>query len=115
MVMSMDNMVIRRGLIVLALTITWAWAQVVGGGVSGTVKDESSAALPSAEIRIRSTETGAERTLITDDSGRYAALSLPVGNYEITVQKDGFQTQVKRGVTLAVGQQFTVNFTLAVG
>ena len=111
----MDNMQITKTLVVLLLTMIPAWTQVVGGSVSGTVRDESSAALPSAQVLIRNAETGAQRTLVTDDAGRYAALSLPVGKYEITAAKDGFQTQVKRGVTLAVGQQSTVDFTLSVG
>jgi hypothetical protein len=101
---------------VLALTVSATLlGQVVGGSVAGTVRDSSGAALPSANITIKSLETGGERNTLTDDLGRYAVSSLPVGRYEIRATKDGFSPAVKTGISLAVGQDELVDITLPVG
>ena len=90
-------------------------AQVVGTSIFGSVQDESGAGIAQAQVVIRSVETGASRTLITDDAGRYAAPSIAVGAYQITASKEGFAAQVKTGIDLVVGQSATVNFKLVVG
>jgi hypothetical protein len=92
-----------------------AFSQVVGGAVSGTVRDQTGAVLPGASISIQNVETGFVRTLVTEGSGAYAAPSVPVGRYKITVSKEGFQSQAKTGVEIVVGQSVEVNFDLSVG
>ncbi len=91
------------------------WGQVVGASITGTVKDDSGAGLPEASVTIKNLETGAERKLVSDESGRYAALSIPVGPYQILAEKVGFSSQVRTGITLAVGQRSIVDITLPVG
>ena len=90
-------------------------AQVVGASLSGTVRDQSDAALPGATVVVINTETGAQRTLVSDDAGRYAAPSIPVGDYEIRASKQGFASQVKTGIRLVVGQSAVVDVSLPVG
>ena len=97
--------------ILLAGTI---WAQAAAS-VSGRALDISGSAIPGAGITVRSVETGAIRTVGTDESGLYRALSLPVGRYEIRAEKDGFKTEIRSGITLVVGQEAVVNLTLEVG
>ena len=92
-----------------------AWAQVSTGTVSGTVSDSTGAVVPGAMVAIRSAETGMTRSVTTDDSGRYRAPQLGLGIYEITAQAQGFQTVVRSGITLTVGQEAVVNFSLQVG
>ena len=92
-----------------------SWGQVVGTSIFGSVQDESGAGLPQATVVIRSLETGASRTLITDEAGRYAAPSIAVGAYRITASKEGFATQIKTGIDLVVGQSITVDLRLSVG
>ncbi len=92
-----------------------ALAQMVGASISGIVHDSTGASLPAAQVTIRNVETGAQRETVTDDSGRYTAASLPVGVYEVHVQKEGFSPQTKGGVQLVVGESASVNITLAVG
>ncbi len=90
-------------------------AQVVGGSISGVVHDETGSALPAATVVITNAETGAERKAVTDDGGRYAAISIAVGQYQITVTKQGFASQVKTGINLVIGQTARVDFTLPLG
>jgi Carboxypeptidase regulatory-like domain len=90
-------------------------AQVVGASIAGTVTDVSGSAVPGAAVTVRNTETGTERHLITDSSGRYSAPSVQVGSYSVSVAKDGFASQQKTGITLTIGQSTNVDVSLAVG
>jgi hypothetical protein len=91
-----------------------AWGQV-DASISGTVVDATGAGLPEATVRVKNVETGAVRTVVTDDAGRYAAASLVIGPYEVSAEKTGFNSQLKKGIALVVGQHAEVNLTLPVG
>ena len=86
----------------------------VSTSITGTITDPSGAPVPSASVTARNLETGAVRTSLTDDAGRYLALSLTVGQYEVRVTKTGFRDAVRSGIQLAVGQEASVNFKLQV-
>ncbi len=83
--------------------------------IIGNVTDSTGAAIPAANVTVRNTETGIARTIMTDDGGDYRVLSLPVGNYEVRVEKTGFKAVVRSGIDLVVAQQAVVNIQLAVG
>ena len=85
------------------------------GTISGTARDQSGGVLPGAEVTATHLNTGAVRAVITDDQGRYSIPALPLGDYEIQTQMVGFQTEVRRGITLTVGRQAIVDFALPVG
>ena len=91
------------------------FAQLPTGTVLGVVKDASGAVLPGVSVAVRSTDTGAMRTVLTAEDGAYRVPALAVGRYDITVELAGFNTVVQRGVELAVAQEAVVNFTLQVG
>lgn len=90
-------------------------AQVVGATLSGTVTDPSGAAIPSAQISIKNTATGVTTSITADSSGLYSAPNLLPGTYDVTVTASGFATQIESNITLAVGQQQSLNITLKVG
>ncbi|HLJ79657.1 MAG TPA: carboxypeptidase-like regulatory domain-containing protein [Acidobacteriaceae bacterium] len=90
-------------------------AQIVGGTITGTVQDASGAALPEATVKVRNVETGAVRTVMSGPDGRFSAPSVPVGQYAIAVSHDGFETQQRDGIALAIGQTLELTFQLAVG
>jgi hypothetical protein len=92
-----------------------AWAQVSTAAISGTVQDSSGAAIAGATVTIADLETGAVRTVATDETGHYEVLSLPVGRRQVKVEKEGFTAAVQTGIDLVVGQQAVVNVTLSVG
>ena len=81
--------------------------------VQGTVLDTQKAAVPGATVVVRNTATGAERTLVTDATGNFAAASLPPGPYQVEVSLQGFQTQT-REVTLQVSQTRQLDIELGV-
>jgi hypothetical protein len=91
-----------------------AHAQIVGGTISGLVKDSTGASLAGATVTVRQIETGASRVLTTNGDGRFYAPSVPVGDYEVSVVHDGFNTGRQSGISLAIGQSLQLNFVLGV-
>src|ERR1051326_1857506 len=76
-----------------------------GGAICGTGEHPSGALIPGASVSIKNADTGLTRELVTDEQGRYSAPNLPVGPYEVQVSLTGFQTEVRKGIELTVGQE----------
>ncbi|OFV96749.1 MAG: hypothetical protein A3H28_08085 [Acidobacteria bacterium RIFCSPLOWO2_02_FULL_61_28] len=100
--------------LVLSFVAGTVWGQVTAS-VTGTVRDTSGAVVPEASITVRNLESGLTRASESDPNGGFTVPSLPVGQYEMTVEKTGFKQAIRRGITLVVGQQAVVNLTLEVG
>jgi hypothetical protein len=83
--------------------------------VQGTVTDAAGALVPNAAVQVKNVDTGQVRQSPTDTQGRYTITELPIGNYEAQASAQGFQTTVHRGITLTVGAQVVVDFSLMVG
>ncbi len=83
------------------------------GSFSGTVSDKAGAVISGAMVRATSQATGLSREAKTDDSGHYLIPLLPVANYTIRVESQGFQTTEQRDIRLQVDEQREVDFGLA--
>jgi len=83
--------------------------------LSGTVLDESGAALPGVEVTVTQTDTGLTRFVITGDKGDYVFTSLPVGPYKLAAKLSGFSTFEQTGIVLQVGDTRSVNVSMKVG
>jgi outer membrane receptor protein involved in Fe transport len=83
--------------------------------LTGVVKDSSGAIVPNAQVRLESADTGAVRETATNQQGEYRFDLVAPGTYTLTFMVAGFQTQVVKGLALAVGQTVTNNATLQVG
>jgi hypothetical protein len=106
--------------LVLTLAIAGAGAfrlaaQAATATIQGTVTDASSAAVPDAMVQLRNINTGVTQTTTSNGQGRFVVPDLAVGEYEVQVSKTGFSTVVRRGITLTVGAQSVVDFSLPVG
>lgn len=89
-------------------------AQVITGTILGSVTDESKAPLPGVTIGIKNLDTGFARSVITDQAGNYRAPGLSLGTYEVRAELSGFQPKVRTGISLTVGREAVVNFSLGV-
>jgi hypothetical protein len=87
----------------------------VSAAILGNVTDPAGATVSGASVTAKSIDTGATRTTITDDAGRYWISSLALGEYEVHVTKQGFREGVRSGIYLVVGQQARVDFVLSLG
>ena len=103
-----------RGILILLLTVSAAWAQATAQ-LNGTVRDESGAVLPGVTVTVTQTNTGLVRSTVTDESGAYLLTTLPTGPYRLEASLQGFKSYVQNGIVLQVGGTPTVNAVLAVG
>ena len=102
--------------LVAGLLLCWPMeAQRATATISGTATDPTGASVPSAMVRATNQDTGVSQTTVTDSQGRYRIAELPVGNYRVQVEKEGFQTALKTGILLSVGNESVVDFGLTVG
>ncbi|HEV2387222.1 MAG TPA: TonB-dependent receptor [Candidatus Acidoferrales bacterium] len=92
-----------------------ARAQLGTGSIRGLVTDPSGAAIPGARVIATNLATSISIDLTTDSTGRYSAPSLPIGQYDVRVEMQGFKTAERQNITLSVGQIQEVDITLAVG
>jgi len=82
--------------------------------ITGTVYDPSGAAIPNAEVTIKSVNTGAVRDLTTSATGSYVATDLLPGDYIVSATASGF-VQVQQRVTTTVGAKTALDLHLEVG
>ena len=90
-------------------------AQDIYGRISGAVTDAQGAVVAGAKVTIVNQETKLARSVATDDIGFYVAPDLPVGIYDVSVEKAGFKTTTVAANDLAAGGRMTVNLRLEVG
>jgi Carboxypeptidase regulatory-like domain/TonB dependent receptor len=105
------------GLIVVLMVVPLRHlrAQEAGGTIVGTVTDPSGAAVASANVSIKNTATGVERSVSTNADGLYVAPNLVPGSYEIQVTATGFSSTFVNEVVLTVGERREINVTLKIG
>ncbi len=92
-----------------------AYAQQTLGGITGTVTDASGAVIPLAKVTIVGDQTQLTRTQQTSETGRYGFVNLPIGNYTITVTRDGFQSWNIPSIQVQANRTATVDASLKVG
>src|ERR1700741_1934233 len=97
------------------VAVSPAYAQVAGATLTGTVTDSSGGTLPNAQVTITDVATAVTRTVSSNAAGLYIAPNLLPGSYEVKVVATGFKTQVEKGITLTVGAEQVLDFTMQVG
>ena len=109
--------ILRSSIVFIALAMTpgIVLAQLPTATILGVVKDASGAVVPGVDLTARNVETGQTRMTVSAGNGSYRFPALPVGSYEVQAQHTGFQSEVRTGMTLTVGQEAVVNFTLNIG
>ncbi len=98
----------------LLLSVPWSLAQTGQGTVTGTVTDLSQAIVPMADVTLTNVATGVTAKGQSNEVGIYYFGGVPIGDYRIAVNKQGFEGWVGT-FTLSVGQNAVVNPSLKVG
>src|SRR3954471_11116974 len=97
--------------LIVALAVP-AFAQIEGGSISGTVKDEQGGVLPGVTVTAQGVD--ATQTFVTEASGEYRFLNLAPAPYKITAVLPGFTTIIREGVAVSVGKSVELPMTLRI-
>jgi hypothetical protein len=92
-----------------------AMAQENTATITGQVQDTSGAGVVGATVTARNVQTGLERSVTSNETANYTLPLLPIGSYELSSEKQGFQKVVKTGIVLEIDQHARVDFVLNVG
>jgi hypothetical protein len=101
-------------ILVLVTTAPILWGSVTGS-ISGTVSDSSGAVIPGASVAALNTGTGVKESTKTNTQGFYSLPDLPVGQYNISIQAQGFKEYLETGLVLDVNTVLRVDALLQVG
>ena len=108
---------IRSSILLVGMVICLALfssAQIDRAGLSGTVTDSSGRVLPETRVTAVQILTGLERKTVSSSTGTFDIPELPVGNYTITFEREGFKTLTFVDVEEVVGRTRTLNASLQV-
>jgi hypothetical protein len=111
------NILFRTAIFILLATLTGpslVTAQTTGA-ITGKVTDESGGVLSGAKVAARHTETGMSRSTTTGADGRFLLAGLPVGDYEVRAQYQGFRMLVRSGISVVVNETLVLDCVLQVG
>jgi hypothetical protein len=100
---------------ILVLSASSGSAQTFRGTILGTVTDTTGAVVPGAKITIRNVDTGLVRTTETQADGSYRMPELPIGTYDVAVEKSDFQTSITSNVKVDVSAERRVDTSLKPG
>lgn len=90
-------------------------AQEARSTVSGTITDQSGAAVVGAQVRILNHETGVTSSATTNDVGQYHLLFVNPGTYRLTAEMPGFRTFARENVLVTLGEAATLDVRMEVG
>jgi len=101
--------------IVMLLGPASSWPQEATGRIVGTITDPTGAVIPGVQITVTNTATQVSRTANTNQDGYFQVLALPIGNYTIVAEHEGFRTVVIGQYKLLINQVLRVDIQLRVG
>jgi Carboxypeptidase regulatory-like domain/TonB dependent receptor len=90
-------------------------AQVDAGSILGTVSDASGGAVHGATVTLANEGTNASLSTTTGPDGTYKFSPVKIGSYKLTASLQGFTTVTQKNITVNVGQDVVVDFTLKPG
>src|SRR5258708_3535610 len=102
-------------LVMVAGAFNYGWSQEVTASITGTISDQSGAAVSGATVTATSQERGQTYTGATNDSGLYRIVQLPVGSYAIKVEKTGFALASVPPFVLTLNQVARIDVAMKVG
>jgi hypothetical protein len=101
--------------ITLLLIPTLCSAQDATGRVAGTISDPSGAVIPGVQVTVTNSATQVSRKTTTDRDGYYQVLALPIGNYKVSAEHEGFRTVISNEYKLLINQALRVDIKMEVG
>jgi hypothetical protein len=91
------------------------WGQTGSAGITGSVVDQSGAAIPNTKLTVVNEESGAKIETLSTEGGQYRVTSLLPGAYRLEIEQTGFEGLIRRGIVLTTGQVVVIDLALKVG
>jgi|HubBroStandDraft_2_1064218.scaffolds.fasta_scaffold16860_1 hypothetical protein len=85
------------------------------GRVTGIIFDPSGATIAGAHVTVTNVETHISRETVSDATGFYQVLALPVGSYTVSVEHQGFRSATTSPNKLEINQTLKIDIKLEVG
>ena len=110
-------MLTKKALLVVFCSLVFPICPLLYGqataSFSGTVTDKTGSVVTGATVKATAQATGLiSRESKTDDTGHYLMPLLPIGDYTVRVDSQGFGPVEQKDVRLQVDEHREVNFTL---
>ncbi len=104
-----------KAIFAIILFATAVFGQTSAGSITGTVTDPQRAAVPSAKVIAKNIATNVAQTAVSSSAGVYNMPSIEPGQYQITVECNGFKKLTRGPVTVETTRVSTVDLQLEVG
>lgn len=115
-VLEMSRLAIQLTiLLTAAFGPAFAQTQAINGSIRGHVIDAAGASVPKTKVTAVNIQTGFVRSIESSDEGLFVLPNLPIGNYTVTIQKEGFDTQRHANVILDAGTEGVIDAQLKIG
>lgn len=92
-----------------------ARAQLTRGAISGTVRDQTGASIPDAQVRLTNPQTNLSREATTNGEGFYRIGAVEPGLYTVSVEKSGFGKVENRAIAVQQSNDTTFDVELQPG
>lgn len=106
---------IRRAFLPLLILLAPTLFAQGTGSITGTVRDNTGAVVPKADVTLTDTGTRNSLKTTTNSDGEYLFAAIPPGTYDLMVAAVGFNTYDAKGIILRVSQRARADATLSVG
>jgi hypothetical protein len=85
------------------------------GQITGTVRDNTGAVVPGAEVSVTNVKQGTVQKVNTNSAGEYLVAGLGAGTYNLEITAQGFKKFAAPGIILTVAEKARADATLEVG
>jgi len=100
-------------LLLFAFSVTGFAQDLDDVTISGKVADSNGAAIVGATVTATQIEKNIERTVVTNEDGRYRIIELEPGTYKVKVTSQGFGAKEQIDLLTVAGQNVQLDFSLA--
>ena len=103
------------GFVVGLVWTTPAIADNLYASIRGTVTDPAGAVVPDAKLTATNVATGIKYSAASGKDGLFTFVQLPIGDYEVKVEKGGFKTFAEGHIHLDLNQIFNLQVKMELG